>query len=208
MNKLLHSIREFVLLLENGIKRFYIAAFFTLIVFGISCFLIYGDNITDDIEKILIRISFVSFLGIFISILTVLFKEKLNSNTKVYNITSAILSFAIPILYFFFILTDVENKYQMATIFGIFIAFMLIIVYFSNKTSNEKFSTHFSYLVKTLFTSSIISFLVMLGLFLCTSAVYFLIYEFNEPYKIYYIIASFCWLVLFINLFLAMLPKD
>ena len=176
-------------------------------MFGISCFLIYGDNITDDIEKILIRISFVSFLGIFISILTVLFKEKLNSNTKVYNITSAILSFAIPILYFFFILTDVENKYQMATIFGIFIAFMLIIVYFSNKTSNEKFSTHFSYLVKTLFTSSIISFLVMLGLFLCTSAVYFLIYEFNEPYKIYFIIASLLACIVY-QFVLAMLPKD
>lgn len=207
MNKILNSISVFILLLVNGIKRFYINTFFTVIIFGITFYLINWDNLSNYDSKILERIISVSILGFLISTLFTLIAEKLNYNSTKLIIINVITSFVVPILYFFFILTDITDKYQVTTLAGIAIALALISIYFANKTDNENFTIHFSYLVKTLFVAAIITMIVMLGLFLCTAAVYYLIYKFNEVSKIYATIASFCWIVLFVNLFLSYLPK-
>ena len=208
MSKAFNSISAFILILVNGIKRFYTNTCFTVIIFGISAYLINWDGISSDVSKMLGRIILVSILGFLISTLFTLIAEKLNHNTKLLKIINVITSFIVPILYFFFILTDIENKYQSTSLAGIFIALILIAIYFANKTNNENFSNHFSYIIKNLFVAAIVTLIVMLGLFLCTAAVYFLIYKFSEVYKIYATIASFCWIVLFVNLYLAMLPKN
>ncbi len=207
-NKVLNQISAFISLLANGIKRFYTNAFFTVIIFGIAFYLINWDKIGDDLTKTLGRIILVSILGFLISTLFTLIAEKLNRNSKLMRIINIITSFLVPTLYFFFILKDIENKYQVTTLVGIFIALTLVAIYYANKTNNEEFTIHFSYLIRNLFFSAIISLIVMLGLFLCTAAVYFLIYRFSELHKIYATISAFSWIILFTNLFLAMLPKN
>ncbi len=208
MNKALSSITTFVWLLVNGIKRFYVNTFITVVIFSISFYLINWENISDDISKIFMRIILVSILGFLISTLFTLVVEKVNKNSKLLKIINVSTSFIVPILYFFFIFTDIENKYQGASLAGIFIALILICIYFANKTNSENFSIHFSYLIKSLFVAAIVTIIVILGLLLCTAAVHFLIYKFSNFGKIFASIASFCWIVLFLNLFLATLPKN
>jgi MFS family permease len=208
MNKAIGSISNFMKVLVNGTKRFYINTCFTLIIFGITFYLINWDGISSDVTKILGRIIMVSILGFLISILFTLITERLNHSLKQQlKIINIIISFAIPVLYFFFILTDIDNRYQVTTLIGILIALALVSVYFSNKRNNEEFSIHFSYIVKNLFTAAIISLIVMLGLFLCMAAIYYLIYRFSDLDQIFVTILSFCWIVLFVNLFLAKLPQ-
>jgi len=207
MNKILNSITVFILLLVNGIKRFYINTFFTVIIFGIIFYLINWKNVSKYDEKILERIIFVAILGFLISTLFTLVVEKITHYSTKLIIINVITSIALPILYFFFILTDIANKYQVTTLAGIVIALVFISIYFANKTDNENFTIHFSYLIKTLFVAAIITTIIMLGLFLCTAAVHYLIYKFSDVAKIYATIASFCWIALFVNLFLSYLPK-
>lgn len=207
MKRILSAISAFFQLLGNGVKRFYTCTLFTLILFGTTYYITYWEN-TNDSFKAPARAIFVCILGFFISALFTLVVEKLNQNTKIMKIINTAVSLLASALYFFFIFTDVDNKYQGATLAGIVIALAAIAFYFANKTSNEKFSVHFSYLVKALFISAIVALVVMLGLFLCIAAVYFLIYKFDDAYKFYMVIASFCWSVLFVNLFMAQLPRE
>jgi len=208
MNKAAAVVSNFIGILVNGIKRFYTNTFFTLIIFGISCVLIHWEGIINDVEKILLRMMMVSLLGLLISTLFTLITEKLDVPVKQFKIINPVISFIVPALYFFFFLTDISNRYQVTALMGIYVAFLLVAVYYSNKTSNEAFTVHFSYLVKNMFTSAVVSLLiVMLGLFLCMTAVYFLIYKFSDLDKILFTIFSFSWIVLFVNLFFAMLPE-
>ncbi|HZK70704.1 MAG TPA: hypothetical protein VFD03_04170, partial [Clostridia bacterium] len=96
MNKAFNSISAFILILINGIKRFYTNTCFTVIIFGISVYLINWDRISSDVSKMFGRIILVSILGFLISTLFTLIAEKLNHNTKLLKIINVITSFIVP----------------------------------------------------------------------------------------------------------------
>jgi len=193
---------------KNGLERFYTATIFSLTLFASSAYMIIANKVPDSLANILNRITLTTLLGLFLSVALILIKERyfFQTNKKLLNIVGSILNFIIPILYGLFIFTDSKNKYQMASLLGFCVALVCIIIYFSNKHANNKFSEHWAHIFSKGCTAAVISFVFMLGLFLCTAAVDFLIYKLTDAYKIYTTISAFIWYVFFSQLFLSYFP--
>lgn len=207
MRKIFDVCKAFGSMLASGIRRFYTCTGFTLIFFALSAYTIFNDDMNQKLSDVFLRLMMVCVLGFFLSANFTLIAERLAQNSKRIKILNTAISFIISALYFFFVLKDIQNQYQVATYIGIIIALGAIALYFSNKKKDD-FPIHFSYIIKSLFLSAFISFIVMLGLFLCMAAIQYLLYDFNKAYRLYAIIASFCWSLFFVNLFMAQIPKE
>lgn len=210
MSKVKQSLLSLLNSLKNGLERFYCATFFSLTLFASCAYMINAEKMPDNITNTFTRIALTSLLGIFFSILVTLLKERYFSqrDKKLVNLVSTALSFLIPIIYGFFIFTKYKDAYQLASIYGYIIALVFLIIYFSNKNTNENFSEHWAHVFSKGFTAAIISLVLMLGLFLCTAAVNLLIYQFKDAYKIYLTISAFIWLVFFVQLYLSYFPLN
>jgi hypothetical protein len=87
---------------------------------------------------------------------------------------------------------------------GIMIATLSIIIYFCYKQNNKLVIV--PHLVKSFVFSGFVCGIIEAGLSICLWAVNSLIFEIDDVYKYFAVIAVFIWTILFINLFLSHIP--
>lgn len=185
--------------LKSGISRFITPFIFILGIFlTLSYFIIWEDE-----QNSIMYICYSLALGAVFSVLLTILCERW---LKIKKVTANLLP-VIPavVCYFILQLSETDEMYVQMGYFGIIIAFVALIIYLLYTNDNSKLLI--PYLVKNLAFAALISAIISGGVAICIAAFQYLIYDFNEFYKVYQIVLLFVWCVIFTFLFLSRLPK-
>ncbi|MDR1364561.1 MAG: DUF4153 domain-containing protein [Oscillospiraceae bacterium] len=189
--------------IKNSIKRFYFPFIFSIISFFIIAYLRFEPyTFENNKTKIILEMLGSLMFGIVFCTFSEILNEKYNFkiNKIIYNFILVIISF-LPFVSLYF---SHENRYVSLAIFGIAFSLIIMTLYF---LINENFSEFFSYIFKNTLFNLFVCAIIFAGISICFFAFTSLIYNFDSSYKIYTIIVEFIVIVLFINLFLANIPK-
>lgn len=185
--------------LKFGVSRFITPFIFIMGIFLTLSYWIIWEEEQDLIMYICYALA---FGAIFSVLLTILCERWL----KLKKITANLLP-VIPavICYCILQLNEIDSIYVQMGYFGIIIAFVGLIIYLLYTKDNSKLLI--PYLVKNLAFAALISAIISGGVSVCIAAFQYLIYNFDEFYKVYEVILLFVWCVIFTFIFLSRLPK-
>lgn len=168
--KILNFFKKLALDLYSSIKRFpapIMLAFFTSVLMIIINHL--SGSASEDFILILTRITMTVALGIPISLCLVLLFEKFDNLNKFYLITSYVISAGLLVLYYFYLLTDVEfmsgTRYAAVSL-ALYLAFMFI----PYLLKREIFELYIIKLFVRLFVTGIYAQVLAMGVFAIIAA--------------------------------------
>jgi hypothetical protein len=189
--------------LVTSINRFIAASFYTLCLFFVGSYIIVVEP-KDSFQTLCFRILLTIVSGIlfctFAKLLFERFSEKIKINQYLLDTGMIVLS----AFSYFFLKNFDTNQYVVLGYVGIVFTFFVGIVYLSTM---DDLSKSFSYILKNITFYIIICGIITAGTMLCIFAFDSLIYKFSNSYKVYQLVGLAIWSVLFLNLFLAAIPR-
>ena len=193
--KIKSTITDFLSKVKNGISRFESVFTISLIMFLLFSY----DIVVSPQLDLIYNLSYSFGIGAFFAVLFVIISE-----IKVWKKTIQYMCI-VPIAMCFVVVSwlGVSNDFFHMGYWGIVLALICFILCLLFTKENSK--TLIPYVVKNFFFSCSVSVVLSIGVSLCLWAFDTLIFNFD--YEPYLVANLFIWLVLFVNLFLAYLPK-
>ena len=112
---------------------------------------------------------------------------------------------ALGIIGFILIKANYDSLYTLMAYAGIIISMVCFIFFVLMRGENRNFT--FPRLVTSLVFSAAICGVLSIGISTCIAAFHLLIFDWDNIYKVYLIFNLFIWVVVYINVFLAFIPK-
>ncbi len=185
---------------KDGISRFLVAFICTVLFFlTISCEIIFETNSDELFVPLCMSFALTAVL----SVLLKLVQEYITP--KLINIIQYVISAIVGVVGFILIKTNYESLYTIMAYTGIIIAMLCFIFFLLMRGENRDLA--FPKLVTSLIFTGAICGVLSAGLSTCIAAVQFLIFDWDNFYKVYAIVNLFVWVVCFVNIFLSAIPK-
>lgn len=196
-NEIIKSMTSDIL---KGISRFTASFAITLALFLLQSYCIIVDYQVTIVKELIFALA----MGLFFSVLFVLICERVK--TKINKVIPSILSVVpIVICYLTAHIMGYSSEYFIMGYYGIIIALVCFIMCLLFTDENSLLLV--PHIVKSIFFTGIICAVISVGISICIAAVQNLVFNFNDFYKVYFIVNLFIWLVMFVNIFLSYLPK-
>ncbi len=212
MNSVKQQLIKYTIGLRSSIARFYIAFAHSFIMFALSflgsLYLALTNTYGSSVYDFFVSYNSVQLIpGLLTAVFTVVLAEKLCKTLTALKIILPCAISAVIVLYFQS--NTYENfEYIMWAIAGycFFIVCSTIFLLYTPQNSNFLFS----HIVKVAVFSTVVSTIIMLGIFICVAAVNELFlssFYYNES-RVYGSVFNFCWQVLGVTLLLSGIPKQ
>lgn len=186
-----------------SMNRFIAASFFTVCLFLVGSYIIIFEptaGLLNQCFRIMLTISFGILFCTFVKLLFERFAERNKVNQYLLDIVLIVLSASS----YFFLKNFNTDNYVVLGYVGVLFALFVGIVYLSTM---DNLSNSFSFVLKNMIFYTVICGIVTAGTMLCIFAFDSLIYKLNDNYKVYQVVGLVIWSVLFLNLFLAAIPR-
>lgn len=194
-------IKSLYLMFKSGISHFVFAFFGSVVIFILTTIQIFTEEELKNIIRIILALSFAVILSVAAQIVSQRFKFQPRADL-IQKLVSA-LTF-VPC---YFIISDIfDNSYVVLGYFGILITIIATALFFLITDGNNH--VLIPHILKSGLLSAFISLIFFGGITLCLFAVNYLIIEINSIDKYIFSVLAFAGLVLFINLFLSLIPYD
>lgn len=192
--------KRFVLGVKNGISRFSVAFICTILFFLTVSFTIIFET---GSEEIIISLCMTYIMTAVLSVFLKTFQE--NICAKFENILQYILCFIIAVVSFVLTYIYYELSYTYMAYTGVIIALLCFTFFVLMRGENRDLA------FPRIVTSSIFAFavcaIISAGISICIGAFHFLIFSYEENFKVYVITLLLIWVVGYVNIFLSFIPK-
>lgn len=193
-------LKNFYVTIKEGISRFLTAFICTILAFiTISFEIIFETNLDEIIIPLCMAYALVAVLSVLLKTMQEYLCEKIS------NIIQYIFCALVGIVAFVLIQINYESLYMIMAYVGIMIALICFIFFILMRGENRDLA--FPRLVTSWIFAGAICGVLSGGLSTCLGAFQFLIFTWDNSFKLYLIVNLFVWVVGFINIFLSFVPK-
>ena len=198
--KLKEFFKNFYGNVKEGVSRFPIAFICTILFFLTVSYKIVFDVFGDEIT---VPLCMIYVLAAVLSVFLKTAQEYISD--KISSVMQYVLCAIAGIASFVLIYVYIDSVYMIMSYLGIVITLLCFIFFALMRGENRNLA--FPKIVSSFMFTGAICTVLSAGISICIAAFQFLIYTWDNIYKLYLIVNLFVWVVCFINIFLSFIPK-
>ena len=186
--------------IKDGVSRFFMAFICSSLFFLTLTFVIIFETNNDSVlVPLCMTYCLIGVLSVLLKTTEEYICDKIDRSIQ-YTVC-----IIMSLLAFYLIKSNYESLYTLMAYVGIIIALLCFIFFVIMRGENRDAS--FPKIVSSFVFATAICIVLSTGLSTCIAAFQFLIYSWDNFYKIYLVVNLFVWSVGFVNIFLALVPK-